>query len=1121
MTRPSVRRPIGLALAMATAVCVAVAVWLFPKAQPTISLKQELTRDEAIARARTFALAHQLPVQGAREAVRFEQDGETQIFTELEAGGKTAVNAEVNRGDVALFAWRVRFFRAGDPHEVQVTLAPSGRVLGFRNILAAADARPALDSAQATARADAVRTEWLADRTTAWRVVSTSVETVQPSGRLDRTVTYERTDRTLGAAPLRLDVVVRGDVVGEARQYVKVPASFERRYAERRADNDLLAQIASLVMVLFAVLGIAALVGARGRGTVRWRPALLLGGGIGVALLLAQLNEIPGSYFQYDTALPQGTFVAMQVLLAVLSGVGMGGLITVVLAAGELLTREAFPEHFDWWSTMQYAGTRPVALRVLGGYTVAALGLAYVSVFYLAVERGLGWWSPSGLLDDPNLIATPLPWLSAVATSLQAGVLEEVLFRAIPIALVARAVGNRPWRPYALAASVVVTALVFGFAHANYPSFPAYARGVELFAEAALWAVLYIRVGLVTTVVGHFTFDLILFGLFASAGTATPYRVALAVVVLAALAPALWVLRQFLKTGGLTADAPDAARFSAWRPMARAVTAERPIPTVARVQRAGWVTKVLAAGVLLAFVPTERAAPPRFTASRQQAIATSDSVLRTVGATPAGWTRLTEASTSTWKTEARFLAEFDSTKSIAARVARTWMHGGSWTVRYVHTAGDVAARTESWKVIVSADGQPHTWEHIIADSAPAPALPRADAESAARAALVAAGAPAAALTLISAKETAKPARRDVEFEFADGSIVMPGNASLRWTATVSGDRVTRLGHRIFLPEAWERQDTSRTVTRSAIAAGVLLLLVILGGFLLVRFMRQRPLVPALAWPSRGRMIGIVAVMSAVMFLTRLNDWPTKMAGWDTASPFNRHQWTTISGMLLGALGPLMLWGLWLAADAARRRMGVPVQSPTRGDALWTGAALAAGPALMGALPALVFGPTTTSVSTVMNQVVPVLGHVTNATNSAFAMAAVAVLASSAALAVRSSALRVLLLALVAVSVGSVTAEDAVSSSEWMARAAVSALAIGGMCAIWWRVGRASMEAWLAGALMLQYATGLASRVSRGTADDGFSFSLGAWVAWGVCWFVTSRPRAQATSAVTDRVELPR
>ncbi len=1119
MTSPPTNRYTAAILTAITIVCVALALWLFPKAQPTIALKQELTRESAIDRARAFAIAHALPVTDARVAVRFEQNAETQTFIELEAGGKPAVNAEVNRGDVSLFAWEVRFFRSGDPREVRITLAPSGRVLGFQDILADADARPALDSTQALARADSVRASWLALSGPAWRPISMSVKTVQPSGRLDRTITWERTDRKLGDAPLRIDIIVRGDRAGGARQYVKVPEPFLRRYAERRADNDLYALIASLFVPLFAGLGIAALVGARKRGVVRWRPALIAGGVIGLALTLAQLNDIPGSYFGYNTALSPTTFLAQQWLLAVAVGVGMALASAVLLATGELLTREAFPEHFDWWSTARDAGTRPVAMRILGGYTLAAFGLAYVSVFYLAVERGLGWWSPSSLLDDPNQIATPFPWLTAVATSLQAGVLEEVLFRAIPIALVARAVGDRPWRPYAMGASAILTALVFGFAHANYPSFPAYARGVELFAEAVLWAVLYMRVGLVTTVIGHFTYDLVLFGLFAAAGNAPPYRATLAVVVLVALVPAILVISRAWRTRGLIEDTPDDARFGAWRPPARLATAETALPTSARLSatvRVGLSTLVLGvAAVVLSLWPTPQPGMPRFTATRTIVIATADSILRTLGAAPDGWTRMVDANTVTWGLERRFLAEHDSSGQLVKSMSRVWLHSGQWDVRYVHPYGTVAERTESWSIALSPDGLPHTWAHIIADSVAAPSLGRAEAEAAARAALASAGASPTALVLLSAEETARPARRDVSFEFADTSLRMPGAASLRRTATVSGNQVTRIGHRVFLPEAWERAYTARSSTRGAIALTAGLMLAVAGIVGLVRFMKRQPLAPALVWPPRRIMIAVVCAAGLGMVVVGANDWSAKMHGWDTASPFNRHQWTSALTLLGGALGPAALWGLWLAADTVRRRTGVSIRSPRATDAWVLGSALALGPVTLSALPALFRPRSVVSLDTTLDQVVPVLGRLLDGTSSALFALPLSALVAAAFLSVRSARGRMLVIGLAAVGFGLVSGDGgAPATVVWVTSVAVAAASFGLCALVFWRLGNSSLEAWFVGALFVEIVSELRGATVAAAGADQISHVISALLAIGVGMLVTLRSREEGE---TDEV----
>ena len=68
------------------------------------------------------------------------------------------------------------------------------------------------------------------------------------------------------------------------------------------------------------------------------------------------------------------------------------------------------------------------------------------------------------------------------------------MFRAVPLALLALWAARRRHAGRWMAAGVVVTALVFGFGHANYPSWPAYSRGAELFplrpdpSAATYWA---------------------------------------------------------------------------------------------------------------------------------------------------------------------------------------------------------------------------------------------------------------------------------------------------------------------------------------------------------------------------------------------------------------------------------------------------------------------------------------------------------------------------------------------------------------------------------------------------------------------------------------------------------
>ena len=110
------------ALAIAAA---ATASGLFPRAFPVIALKQEITRDVAVARADSFFRAHELAPARARTAVRFRGNDSLTTYIGLAGGGHDSLNALLRGRDVAPFTWSVRAFVPGNPREARVTFAPT------------------------------------------------------------------------------------------------------------------------------------------------------------------------------------------------------------------------------------------------------------------------------------------------------------------------------------------------------------------------------------------------------------------------------------------------------------------------------------------------------------------------------------------------------------------------------------------------------------------------------------------------------------------------------------------------------------------------------------------------------------------------------------------------------------------------------------------------------------------------------------------------------------------------------------------------------------------------------------------------------------------------------------
>jgi membrane protease YdiL (CAAX protease family) len=626
---------------------------------------------------------------------------------------------------------------------------------------------------------------------------------------------------------------------------------------------------------------------------------MVVGTVIGGLALAAGLNEMPGSWFSYDTAMSPASFQALQVLFAVVIGLSTGLVVGFTLAAAEAATRRAFPQHLDWWKLWRFRGTREVASRVGGGYAVAAIAFGYVAIFYLVTRTLFGWWVPSELLDDPNQIASPMPWISGIALSLNAGVWEESLFRALPLSLLSLWVGSRANRRWWMAAGVIASALIFGFAHANYPSWPPYSRGVEIFLDACFWAVLFLSFGLLVTVIAHFVYDLVLFGIFATSGTAIEYRVTAAIILFALLTPALAVLWRWARQRGFTST-PEEARFAAWTPATAAGTAAPIVPRQAgaftrRARRLALAAAIV--GVVVAVArPPQPTLGPQFTADRARVLQTADSMLRAHRVRPGGWTRLTTIGRDTAGAWPRFLRKHKLV-SEAQRFATSYEPPTWWEVRYVHTRGTAAQRIEEWRVRLRPDGKPLDVRHVIPDFARRRQADSTGLRRIALASLAREGIDTTKLQETELKETARPARRDATLTYTDTALKLPDGAAARASVQIAGDEPLVVRRGVELPEAFLRADRGLQTNRIVIAGASILLLIglIVTGAMIVK--RRRPIVVQDGTLDRTHTLMLIGLLVLLATLSTLNSLPTQLVGYNTAQPWGSFIGTVALGVL--------------------------------------------------------------------------------------------------------------------------------------------------------------------------------------------------------------------------------
>src|SRR5205823_3515084 len=588
------RRPLfWIAYCALSLVALVVAARLFPLAIPLVNLDIKMERSQALAQGEVVAKRYGLAPADARVATRFSHDSHTQNYVELEGGGRSAF-ADLTRGDLyAPYWWDVRLFTPGKIEEAVIRFKPDGTAYGFSRRVPETYIRDprtkALDSAQARALAEErAHADWHVDFSQ-YTLLEQSQQTMK-NDRVDHAFVYERPEK-LGDARIRLSLSVKGDELTGVAPSVFVPESFDRRYQELRSANNLIAGAASASAGLLYGIGgcILAVLWLLRRHWLLWRPAFVAGLIVGGLLAFAGLASAPEAWFRADTTESPLTFWFKQAgaFVFLLTAASLG--YTLAFMAAESLSRRAFPHQPQLWHlwSRDAGASRQTLGRTAGGYLFVPLELALVAAFYYATNKWFGWWQPSEMLSDPNILGSWAPALTPIAISLQAGFMEECVFRAIPLSLGALIGQRYGRRTLGVAIAFVLQALVFGGAHANYPGFPSYARLVELIVPSMIWALIFLRFGLLTTILLHATFDLTLFAIPVFLVDAPYAVVQQALIVIAALVPLAVIAWRRIQAGAW-GELPDVLRNGAWQP---------PVTTAVHAPAAPRQTAITVAGL--------------------------------------------------------------------------------------------------------------------------------------------------------------------------------------------------------------------------------------------------------------------------------------------------------------------------------------------------------------------------------------------------------------------------------------------------------------------------------------------------------------------------------------------
>lgn len=887
-------------------------VRFFSTAMPLLNLSISMDRHQAMIKAQEYAHQYQLGPSTYLQAASFETDSHTKTFIELQAGGVAKLIEVMNHHWYELYTWHVRHVQEFNHHEVSLYFTPQGSLYNFFETLSEDTVGTNVDEAIARKIGEESAQTLCHIDFTGYTLAQHARKTT-PSQRIDHTFTYERTDRMLGESGLyQLTITVSGDRCTGVVHSVKVPDDFNRTYQEIRSSNNTIAWAASfftLLILVFLCIGFGLILAFKAKYPAKkW--CLIWGVGIALTQTLVFLNQLPLLWMAYNSTVSYATFLLQMMSICLVSLV-MGIIqYCVIIIGAYALTRTAFTQHvplFNYWNT-RIASSIPIVWQTIGCYWAVCILIAYVVLFYLITTQFLGWWVPADALANPNILATYIPWFSAIALSVKAGFIEECVFRAAPLSCAALLGEKYGKKRIFIAIAFVIQVLIFGAAHANYPGLPAYSRIIELIVSSCVFGGIYLMYGLFPAITTHTLYDIILFSLpiFASS---TSYGNQLCIILLL-LVPIFMILKARWHEKQWFTSVPENNQNHNFHPSPTDPPTKRfisPQP-FAYTESFSHRKTVLFCGLgvlaiavwFFAYQTIEQ--PLHISISRSDAIsiATKELKARSIELSD-DWIPLTALYDSymqdaSQKMSNLFVWQTTNKETYTSLLADNYITPPSWRVRFVRFSGSSIERAEEYCVYIQGDGQVFRVQHTVPQSIAAPSLTEPQARALAYKELRDHyNLDKDGLEEISVESFKEPARIDWLFVFNNtitSQKLISGQA--RIYVIVTGDSVSDSRQFIHVPEEWVRTQMGKEHINATIILLLFLCSLFIFTYVLTRSYTHMSFRPF----YNKRILACVIIALLLQYINLANALPALTAIFNTTEPYMHQLFRFMTSLLL-------------------------------------------------------------------------------------------------------------------------------------------------------------------------------------------------------------------------------
>ena len=516
---------------------ISLAAWF------SFSYPQLAISDFSIDRAKATAIAmnyldnkRNIDPEVFQRAAVFRMDWKTNRYIQKTIGFK-GLEEFIDKHDFDLFYWLVRFFKENTKEEYLIEISSStGEIIGFSHTIDENDARKEIEREEARENAK----EFLINK---FRFFDPDQYTVRSNfathldNRSDFVFSWQKNSVNMpwsdnpgsGTGKLVTRAIISGnEVLAFAKNVFLVPDQFNRDMANRKTLIHNIMLIIQIFVLALLTYGIFLIITRQNHlamhTTKRFYINIVI---ISFALsLLSIFNQFESILYSYKTTLSLSAYLWRNSVNTIISALFITVAMLIPSLSGELLHYETSSKEkrgsFLHYIQSTFA-SRHVTESIVLGYFVCIIMLGMQSFLFKIGQTYLGDWFEHKWID--NISTAYLPFLAVFTFGYKASFSEEIMYRLYSISLGKKILNkvNPGGGKRNIFVIVILSSLIWGFAHSSYPIFPVWFRGLQVTCLGMFLAFIYLKFGFIPVIVGHYLFNVFWSSAGYIFGTSTPF----------------------------------------------------------------------------------------------------------------------------------------------------------------------------------------------------------------------------------------------------------------------------------------------------------------------------------------------------------------------------------------------------------------------------------------------------------------------------------------------------------------------------------------------------------------------------------------------------------------------